>query len=206
MPKSLVVLRSALAEVVGRVLRLLEPVTLRLGRFFFEVRARSLLRGCVAPGVQFIGPIHVEGTGNVHIGAGSRIGRRVFFETYGDARIDIGPHVTINDGVIVVAFAGIRIDEWTMIGEYAAIRDANHGMALGTPVRLQPHESAPIHLGADTWVGRSAIILRGVTLEPGAVVGANAVVTRDVPAGAIATGVPARVMGSRSKTDEAAHS
>ena len=200
LPKPLVAFRSHIAGALGLGVRVLHPLTLRLGRFFFEVRGRALLRGLVAPGVQFIGLIHVEGTGNVHIGAGTRIGRRVFFETYGDARIDIGPHVTINDGVVIVAHAGVTIDEWTMIGEYAGIRDANHGMAPGQPVRLQPHESAPIHLGADTWVGRSAIILSGVTLGRGAVIGANAVVTRDVPARAIAAGVPARVMGTRGDT------
>jgi acetyltransferase-like isoleucine patch superfamily enzyme len=180
---------------------MLHPLTLRLGRFLFEILARAQLRGVVAPGVQFTGPIHVEGTGNVHIGAGTRVGRRVFFETYGDARIEIGPHVTINDGVFIVAHSGVAIGEWTMIGEYAAIRDANHGMAAGLPVRVQPHASAPIHLGADTWVGRNAIILPGVRLEPGAVIGANAVVRSDVPAGAIAAGVPARVVGARRHTE-----
>lgn len=197
LPRPIVVIRSLLAGACGRGLRLIQPVTLRLGRFLFEVLGRAQLRGLVAPGVQFTGLIHVEGTGNVHIGPGTRLGRGVFFETQGAGKITIGPNVTINDGVYLVAYSSITIEEWAMIGEYAAIRDANHGLAAGTPVRLQSHDSQPIHLGADTWVGRSAILLPGVRLEAGSVIGANAVVRHGVPAGAIAAGIPARVIGAR---------
>jgi serine acetyltransferase len=192
LPGFLVRLRSGLAGCLGLMLRVAGPVTLRVCRFAYETRARALLRGRIEPGVQFVGPIHVEGTGHVHIGAGTRVGRRVFFETYGDACIEIGRHVTINDGVVIVAYAGVRIGDWAMIGEYAGVRDANHETAPGIPVRLQPHDASPVNIGADAWIGRSAIILRGTAIGPGAIVGANAVVTHDVPPGVVVMGVPAR--------------
>lgn len=203
LPAPMVRCRSMAAQALGLALRAVEPVLLRLRRFGYEIVARSRLRGEVAAGVQFVGPVIVEGSGNVHIGPGTRIGRCVFFETYGDARIDIGAHVTINDGVVLVAYAGIDIGEDCMIGEYASIRDANHGMALGVPVRTQSHEHAPIAIGADAWIGRGAIVLKGVRIGAGAVVGANSVVNRDLAENVIAVGAPARVVGERRMAGEA---
>ena len=54
-----------------------------------------------------------------------------------------------------------------------------------------------ITIGNDTWIGHGAVIQPGVTVGDGAVIGSNAVVTHDVPAYAIAVGVPARVIKSR---------
>jgi acetyltransferase-like isoleucine patch superfamily enzyme len=54
---------------------------------------------------------------------------------------------------------------------------------------------APVRLGDRVWVGTRAVVLKGVTVGDGAVVAAGAVVSRDVPAGAVVAGVPARVVG-----------
>ncbi len=198
LPSSLIRLRSTIAQLFGLGLRLLDPLILRLGRFVYEVRARSRLRGHVAPGVQFVGPIGVEGEGCVDLGAGTRIGRRCFFETYGGARIVIGSNVTINDGVTLVAYSGLRIGDYAMVGEYSSIRDAKHGTRRGVPVRLQDHESEMVTVGQDAWIGRGVIISKGVDVGEGAVVGANSVVTHDVPPNEIVAGAPARRIGERS--------
>jgi len=197
LPEPLRRLRSLLATIVGGGLRLLHPLSIRAGRFFHECRARAQLRGKVAPGVQFIGPIRVEGEGNIHIGAGTRIGRGVVLETYDGARIDIGQHVTINDGVTICAYHGITLGDATMVGEYASIRDANHGTDAGTWIRDQAHRGAPIEIGRDCWVARGAIVLRGVRMEDGAVAAANSVVNKSVAANVIVGGVPARAIGHR---------
>ena len=55
--------------------------------------------------------------------------------------------------------------------------------------------TAPVRIGDRVWVGTRAVILKGVTIGDGAVVAAGAVVTRDVPPGAVVAGVPARVVG-----------
>ena len=57
-------------------------------------------------------------------------------------------------------------------------------------------------IGRDAWIGRRAIIMRGITIGDGAIVAANAVVTKDVPAYAVVAGVPARVIGERFEIDE----
>ena len=54
---------------------------------------------------------------------------------------------------------------------------------------------APVRIGDRVWVGTRAVVLKGVTVGDGAVVAAGAVVTSDVPAGAVVAGVPARVVG-----------
>jgi maltose O-acetyltransferase len=84
-----------------------------------------------------------------------------------------------------------------MMGPEVLIYTANHGMEPGVPMRLQPLHSAPVRIGNDVWIGARCILLPGVTIHDGAVVAAGAVVTRDVPANAIAGGVPARVLKYR---------
>jgi acetyltransferase-like isoleucine patch superfamily enzyme len=64
-------------------------------------------------------------------------------------------------------------------------------------VLFSPIECAPVVIEDDSDLGVGSIILPGVTVGRGAVVGAGAVVTRDVPAYAVAAGVPARVIRSR---------
>jgi tetrahydrodipicolinate N-acetyltransferase len=58
---------------------------------------------------------------------------------------------------------------------------------------------APVRIGDRVWVGTRAVVLKGVTIGDGAVVAAGAVVTRDVPAGAVVAGVPARVIGQADR-------
>jgi acetyltransferase-like isoleucine patch superfamily enzyme len=53
---------------------------------------------------------------------------------------------------------------------------------------------APIVIGREVWLGASVTVVPGVTIEDGAIVGAGAVVTRDVPANAIVAGVPAKLI------------
>jgi len=54
-----------------------------------------------------------------------------------------------------------------------------------------------VHVGEGAWLGAGATVLDGVSIGDGAIVGAGAVVRGDVPARAVAAGVPARVIGSR---------
>lgn len=196
-------LRSQVAQGIGRALGAMSFLTLRLGRFYYECLARAQIKGYVAPGVQFIGPIHVEGEGRIFIGPGTRVGRRVVLETYNGAEIHIGPRVTINDGTIICAYHGIRIGEATLIAEYVSIRDANHGMRADMEVAQQPHHGEPIHIGRDCWIARGAIVLHGVHMGNGSVAGSNSVVNKDVDPRVVVAGVPARPIGKRSGMEPA---
>jgi acetyltransferase-like isoleucine patch superfamily enzyme len=108
------------------------------------------------------------------------------------ARVVFGHHVTIGvrDRVVIGADS--------MIAELVSIRDHDHRFAdRDTPVREQGMETQPVTIGTDVWLGSKVSVMRGVTIGDRAVVGAGAVVTADIPAGAIAVGVPARVIGWR---------
>ncbi|NPV58478.1 MAG: hypothetical protein HPY75_02300 [Actinobacteria bacterium] len=84
-----------------------------------------------------------------------------------------------------------------MLGPYVNINCADHGMALGEPMRFQQGSYGPVVIEEDCWIGSHSVILKGVTVGAGAVVAAGAVVTRDVPSLSIVGGVPARVIGHR---------
>ena len=94
--------------------------------------------------------------------------------------------------------AGLTIGDHCMIGGGVLICGVNHGFAIrDVPMRKQMVEALPIVIGHDVWIGMGAIVLPGVTLGDGAIVGAGAVVTSDVPSGTVVTGVPARFVKHR---------
>ena len=190
---------SAMAVPVCRLLQPLFVMPLRFGRL---VRLRATCLGTVPPTTQFDGPVQASVRAQLVMGEHCRLGRGVFFETNGAGRIEIGAHVRINAGCIIVAYNLVSIADDCLIGEYVSIRDANHGAELEMPMRIQPHSTAPIRIGKDVWIGRGVAVLPGVTVGDGAVIGANSVVNRDVPAGMIAAGIPARVIRSRGSSQQ----
>lgn len=94
----------------------------------------------------------------------------------------------------------VRIGCGTLIGAFATIIDGNHVFDDTTQqIRKQGGRQSPIDIGSDVWIGTHAIILQGVRIGDGAVIAANATVTRDVPPGAIVAGSPARVLRMRGE-------
>ena len=82
---------------------------------------------------------------------------------------------------------------------------SNYGTKLGYRERrscTRTKAEADVHVGADAWLGARVTVLPGVTVGDGAVVAAGAVVTRDLPAGCVAAGVPAKVVGWREGVPE----
>lgn len=197
-------LMSVAADGLAFVLAALSALGRPWQRLLRLADLRRRTRGDVPVTTQFDGPVRTAGRPNVRLGAHCRLGREVFFETGPAGQIELGAHVRINQGSLLVSYSRLRVGDETLIGEYVSIRDADHGMAVGQPMRLQPHESAPITIGRDVWIARGVVILKGVTIGDGAVIGANSVVTKDVPAMAIAAGVPARVLRQRGAYESAA--
>jgi len=194
-------LADSAASVLGATLRAGDLVARPLRRFVRLAHLRAHSSGTIPLTTQFDGPTHTPGPVQLTLGAHCRLGRDVFFETNPGGRIEIGSRVRINMGCVLVAYTQIRIGDDCLIGEYVSIRDANHGTAVGLPMRTQPHATAAITIGRDVWIARGAVILKGVTLGDGCIVGANSVVTHDVPPLAIVVGAPAREVGRRKPTD-----
>jgi acetyltransferase-like isoleucine patch superfamily enzyme len=100
----------------------------------------------------------------------------------------LGERVFINTGATVVANHSIVVGDDCLIGDLVAIFDSDHHpMEPSRPTRI-----APVRLGANVWVGRSAMILPGVTIGDHAVIAAGSIVTGDVPARTLMAGAPAR--------------
>jgi acetyltransferase-like isoleucine patch superfamily enzyme len=143
------------------------------------------------------GDINIVGTGNISVGKRCRLGSEVELTTEDFGEIELGSDIRINRGCSLVSYDKIQIDDFAMIGEFVSIRDANHGMEKNTPIRLQDHTAESIHIGRDVWIGRGSCVLPGVSIGQGAVIGANSVVTKDIPAYSIAVGTPAKVIKKR---------
>lgn len=94
--------------------------------------------------------------------------------------------------------AWIRIGARTTFGPGCFVTAADYGFAAGTRITDQEMIELDVNIGADCWIGTKTVITAGVTLGNGCVIGAGSVVTHDVPAGAIAAGVPARVIRMRT--------
>ncbi len=103
----------------------------------------------------------------------------------------------LGDGANAYTLGRIELHEDSTIAQEAYLCTGTHDF---TQAHL-PLQTAPIVVGAGAFVGARAFILPGLTLGPRCIVGAMSVVTRDVPAGAIVAGNPARTLGQRP-TDE----
>lgn len=125
----------------------------------------------VGEGVLIRAPFHCDYGSNIRIGTGS----------------------FLNFNCVILDVVEVSIGDRTQIGPATQIYAADHprdpavrrdGLEFGRPVRI----------GNDVWIGGGAILLPGVNVGDGAVIGAGSVVTRDVPAGAIVVGNPARAL------------
>ena len=101
----------------------------------------------------------------------------------------LGEGVFINAGCRFQDQGGIYIGDRALIGHNAVIATLNHNMDPAKRANLLP---APVHIGADAWLGSNVTVLPGVTIGEGAIVAAGAVVTKDVPARTVVGGVPAK--------------
>ncbi|WP_194765026.1 acyltransferase [Microbacterium sp. UFMG61] len=98
----------------------------------------------------------------------------------------------------------VTLGDAVRIGAHTSILGFNHSMEPGTPVFRQPLTTRGIVIGDDVWIGSHAVILDGVTVGSHSVNAAGAVVTKDVPAGGIVPGNPARFLRWRVEPDDAA--
>lgn len=78
---------------------------------------------------------------------------------------------------------------------------STHPFQHERPERHYHHVASPTEIGNDVWIGREAIVMEGVRIGTGAVIGARAVVTRDVPPYAVVVGVPAHIIRYRHTSE-----
>lgn len=112
--------------------------------------------------------------------------------------IRIGNDCSLNPYCILMGDGGITIGNDVRIAAHTVIVAAQHRFdRIDVPIHHQGVSSKGIEIGDDVWIGANCTILDGVKVSKGAIVGAGAVVTKDVPPYAVVGGIPARVIGMR---------
>jgi len=119
------------------------------------------------------------------------------------------PDLSIGDnsgvGIDCEVYGPVTIGSDVMMAPEVVIYTDNHMHSrTDIPMWKQGFSKArPVKIGNDVWIGRRAIIMPGVTIGNGVIVGAGAVVTKDIPDFCVAGGVPARILKVRENCDEA---
>jgi len=110
--------------------------------------------------------------------------------------ISIGDHVMIGPLTTIGAHSPVVLEDHVRISQGVLIETASLDLSQPLPY---PHISKPITLKRGVWVGAGAMVLGGVTIGEYAVIGAGAVITRDVPPGVIVVGSQPRVLARQRK-------
>ena len=155
----------------------------------FEKRDAILheILGEMGEGVRIQGPIAF------HYGKHTKIGAHTFanfnFTVQDDAEVTLGEHCNFGPNVTIVTPVHPMV-----ASERRAIRTASGEEKLLCWAK-------PVHIGKDCWFGASVTVCPGVTIGDNCVIGAGAVVTRDIPANSFAAGVPCRVIREITDAD-----
>lgn len=182
--------------------------------------ARMSPRGYIAPTAR----IHCA---HLHLGARTFIGERVtVYDADGSGSITIGERSSIHqDNIIEIGLGGrltigenshiqprcqfsaykgsIQIGSAVQVAPNCGFYPYDHGFSPNELIRNQPlRTKGGIVIDDDAWLSFNVTVLDGVHIGKGAVIGAGAVVTSDIPEQAIAVGVPARVVGSRKQAGD----
>lgn len=167
---------------------------------FFKRRFRSCGNNIeISQGVFFKGFENIDLGSNISFG----IFNKIFAESQTkEAKIKIGNNVSLNSNVMINADVKgkIIIEDNVIVGPNVVIRASGHKYNnVEIPIREQGHHKGLIVIKNGAWIGANVVILPNATVNDGAIVGAGAVVTKDVGEFEIAGGVPAKTIGSRLK-------
>lgn len=139
----------------------------------------------------------------ISIGDNTSIMRYCILETCPDANLQpeltIGNNVSIGEYTHITCANRIEIGDGLLTGRFVLITDNGHGKSSTTETSIPPllrpvYSNGTVIIGKNVWIGDKATILPGVTIGDGAIIAANAVVTKDIPAYTIAAGCPAKIV------------
>jgi maltose O-acetyltransferase len=125
------------------------------------------------------------------VGADTTV-RAPIYVDYGE-HLTIGARTFVNFGLVALDVAPIAIGDDCQLGPNVQLLTAYHPTEP-EPRRAKLEAAAPIAIGDNVWLGGGVIVLPGVTIGDDSAVGAGSVVTKDLPAGVLAVGNPARVV------------
>jgi UDP-3-O-[3-hydroxymyristoyl] glucosamine N-acyltransferase len=139
----------------------------------------------------------------IHIGEGTMFGPQITLsagmlpgqQMVTERVVGIGDRCLFGKGSGIVGHLSIEIGDDVWTGHHVYITDQNHGYAdLSIPISRQVMPERPVSIGSGSWLGHGTVVLPGATIGRHVVIGANSVVTGDIPDNSVAAGVPARVI------------
>lgn len=146
------------------------------------------------------------GSKRIHIGEGTTIQGHCILGCWikyaGDSftpSIKIGDNCNIGEHTHITAINKITIGNGLLTGHYVYIGDNSHGgfsveEAKIPPIRRKLQSKGEVVIGNNVWIGDKATILAGVHIGDNVIIGANSVVTHDIPSNCMAAGMPAKVI------------
>ena len=134
--------------------------------------------------------------GRLQIGKGTLFEPHCWITIADEGRVSIGEGCFLNIGTMVAAQGLVEIGDHVMFANGCFISDASHAYDRDDiPVTWQGFTSkGPTRIGSNCWFGVNCVVSSGVTIGDRCVIGANSVVTKDLPPGVIAAGAPAKVI------------
>ena len=135
-------------------------------------------------------------SGQLTIGKGTLLEPSCWITISEGARVSVGEGCFLNIGTMIAAQEEVTIGDHTMFANGCFVSDAAHAYDRDDiPVTWQGFTSkGPTRIGSNCWFGVNCVVNTGVTIGDRCVIGANSVVTKDVPPGVIAAGAPAKVI------------
>ncbi len=150
-------------------------------------------------------PFDIRGRKFINLGKSLTTGCGCRIEAFSkDAAVILhfGNNIQINDYVHICSMQCVSIGNNVLIASHVYISDNSHGCYKGLkkdshpdiPPANRDYTSAPVTIADNVWIGEHVVILPGVTIGKGAVIGANSVVSKNIPPYTIAVGQPAKVI------------
>ncbi|MBG1243548.1 acyltransferase [Nostoc sp. NZL] len=156
----------------------------------------------IGNGVYIFKGVRIDGRGHennrIHLKNGVVIERNTVIGALNNTCIDIGQDTFIGPSVCISGPGDIKIGKHCLIAAHTGVYANNHNFTDPTePIKYQGITCKGIVIEDDCWLGHGVKVLDGVTIGRSSVIGAGAVVTKDIPPFSVAVGIPARVIKSR---------
>jgi len=153
-------------------------------------------------GLCFVGPgVTLEiGTGaKLRLGRWSWIGHGTKIRVH-EGLVEIGAKTVLGQECTISAFEHVSIGRECIVADRVMLIDFDHGVVeVERPIRLQGIYKRAVRVGHNCWIGYGACILRGTTIGDNSIVGTGTVVTKELPAGSVSAGAPARLLRMRNE-------
>jgi acetyltransferase-like isoleucine patch superfamily enzyme len=142
--------------------------------------------------------VKIEGVARIRFRGGFMAGRGVWLQTIGEGQLTLGANVNVSDWVHIGALDHVTIGDGCLMGSKVLITDHSHGTVadIAQPTPLRPdarplRSKGPVVLEDNVWLGDGVVVLPGVRIGSNAIVGANSVVTHNIPSNTVWAGSPA---------------